>query len=101
MRVIVFFDLPSVTSIEKRAYRKFREFLIKNGFIMMQESVYSKVTLNTTAANSIMKNIRKNKPPSGLVQMLKITEKQYASMEFVIGENNSEYLDSDNRLVIL
>ena len=43
MRLILFFDLPSVDSKDLVEYRNFRRFLIKNGFIMMQESVYSKL----------------------------------------------------------
>ena len=46
MRVIVFFDLPVDTLEHKRAYRKFRKFLIEKGFLMMQESVYCKLALN-------------------------------------------------------
>ena len=43
MRMIVFFDLPTLTNEDKRNYRKFRKVLIKNGFIMLQESVYCKM----------------------------------------------------------
>ena len=68
---------------------------------MMQESVYSKLALNSTAANAVIANIRKNSPPAGLVQILTITEKQFSRIEFVIGEHSSEVLDSDERLVIL
>ena len=42
MRVIVFFDLPTLTLEDKKEYRNFRKFLLKRGFAMMQESVYSK-----------------------------------------------------------
>lgn len=101
MRVIVFFDLPVITPEERRDYRMFRKFLIKNGFIMLQESVYAKLAPNTTVANSVMGNVRKNKPAKGLIQMLTITEKQFSKMEFVLGENSSNIVDSDNRLVIL
>ncbi len=101
MRVIVFFDLPTTTKKDIREYTKFRKFLIRNGFIMLQESVYSKIALNTTAAEAIARNVRKNKPPSGLVQMLSITEKQFARMEFVVGESKTDVLDTDDRLVIL
>lgn len=100
MRVIVLFDLPSVTLAEKREYRRFRDFLLKNGFLMMQESVYTKLALNGTAANSIMQNVRKNKPSSGLVQMMAVTEKQFANMEIVVGSVSSSVLNSDERLVI-
>ena len=101
MRILVFFDLPVTTSENRREYTKFRKHLIKNGFIMMQESVYSKLALNSTAANAIVSNIRKNSPPAGLVQILTITEKQFARIEYVIGESSSEILDSDERLVVL
>ncbi len=42
MRMIVFFDLPTKTTADLREYRKFRKLLITNGFVMMQESVYTK-----------------------------------------------------------
>lgn len=101
MRVLVFFDLPVLTAAERREYVHFRKFLLKNGFIMVQESVYAKLALNTTAVNAIIGNVKKNKPPAGLVQLLTVTEKQYAKMDFIIGEKQSEILDSDERLVIL
>lgn len=68
---------------------------------MMQESVYCKLAQNSTAAEMIIDNVKKNKPNEGLVQMLKVTEKQYAKMEFIVGESRSEVLDSDERLVVL
>lgn len=100
MRVIVFFDLPTITSQDRREYTRFRKSLIKGGFLMMQESVYTKMALNKTVADSIMENIRKNKPPKGLVQMMTVTEKQFNRMEYVCGEFTSDVLCTDERLVI-
>lgn len=54
MRVIVFFDLPMGSISEKRIYTKFRRFLIKNGFLMIQESVYSKLALNGSAVKILL-----------------------------------------------
>lgn len=102
MRVLVFFDLPITTSENKRAYvKKFRKFLLKNGFMMLQESVYCKLALNGTAVKAIVDNVHKNKPEEGLVQLLSVTEKQYAKMDIIVGNIKSEVLDSDERLVIL
>lgn len=101
MRVLVMFDLPSVTREEKKEYRKFRRFLIKSGFIMMQESIYTKLTLNQNQSASIEKSIYLNKPKKGLVQMLTITEKQFAKIRYIVGENKSEFLDTDDRMIIL
>lgn len=101
MRVIVFFDLPIVTGEERRAYIQFRKFLLKSGFMMVQESVYCKLALNGSAVNAIVDNVKKNSPDKGLVQLLTVTEKQYSKMDLIIGDIKSEVLDSDERLVIL
>ena len=101
MRVVVFFDLPIVTAQEQRAYRTFRKFLLKSGYLMMQESVYCKLATNSATADAMIENIRKNRPPTGLVQVLKVTEKQYSHMEFIVGKSKSNVVDSDERLVIL
>lgn len=101
MRILVMFDLPVVTSAERREYTRFRKYLIKSGFLMMQESIYCKMSPNSILADAVIENVRKNKPERGLVQVLKVTEKQYAKMEFIVGEAKSEVLSSDDRLVIL
>lgn len=101
MRVIVFFDLPVVTTEDMREYRKFRKYLIKNGFIMVQESVYVKLAANSNTADAVSDNLRKNKPTNGLVQVLKVTEKQYNRMECIVGECKSDIIDTDERLIIL
>lgn len=101
MRVIVMFDLPVTTAAGRREAARFRKFLVKSGFLMLQESVYCKIAQNSTMGDSITENIRKNKPSNGLVQILKVTEKQYAKMEFIVGEHSSEVLNTDERLVIL
>ena len=101
MRVLVFFDLPVITDEIRRAYRNFRKFLLKNGFVMLQESVYSKLALNTTAVNAIVDNVHKNKPEEGLIQLLTVTERQYQKMDIIIGNIKNEILDSDERLVVL
>lgn len=69
--------------------------------MMLQESVYCKLALNGTVARGIIDNVHKNSPNEGLIQLLTITEKQYAKMEMIVGTLKSEILDSDERLVIL
>lgn len=68
---------------------------------MMQESVYSKLALNSTVVNSIVNGIKNNKPPEGLVQIITLTEKQFSKMEIITGEYKVNVLNTDERLVIL
>ena len=101
MRVIVFFDLPITTIQGIRAYTKFRRFLLKDGFIMMQESVYSKLAQNQLAANALISHIRKNSPDEGLIQILTVTEKQYSNMEMIIGNKKDDVINSSERMIVL
>lgn len=101
MRVIVMFDLPVLTSIQRKQYRDFRKELIKNGFLMMQESIYTKIALNQNSVNSVIHHIKKIKPLEGLVQILVITERQFARMEVLVGEVNTDIMNSDERILIL
>lgn len=101
MRVIVMFDLPTETSMARRHYRWFRKYLIDDGFVMMQESIYTKICLNMHAVKQVELNIEKNKPPKGLVQIMSVTERQFASMKLVVGELDETYIQNDARLVVL
>jgi CRISPR-associated protein Cas2 len=101
MRILLFFDLPTITNKDRVEYRKFRKYLIRSGFLMLQESVYAKLVLNATASNVMLASIKRNQPEKGLIQILVVTEKQFAKMEMLIGENQTSTLDSDERLVII
>ena len=101
MRVLVLFDLPTKTTKDRREYTAFRKFLIKSGFIMMQESVYSKIAVNQNAAAAVCESLKKKKPPAGIVEVLIITEKQFSKMEIIVGERKSDIIDTDERFLII
>lgn len=101
MRTIIFFDLPNVYSKDRRNYLTFRKFLINEGFIMMQESVYSKLVLNSQQSNALVERIRKKAPKKGIIQVMNVTEKQFAQIEFITGNGNDKIINSEERLVIL
>lgn len=101
MRTIVFFDLPNIYNKDKKNYIKFRKYLISEGFIMMQESVYSKLVLNTQQGKLLLERIRKNAPNKGIIQALTITERQYAQIEYIIGQSHSKIINSEDKLIVL
>lgn len=99
MRILVFFDLPVETQKNRHDYAVFRRYLIKNGFIMMQKSVYCKLALNNVTSKVIKDRLRQNVPPDGLVEILEITENQFSAIEYLLGQNQSNVEDSMDRLV--
>lgn len=85
MRLLVFFDLPVGTAAQRRSYARFRKFLEKSGYLMMQESVYVKLAINGRVADGLVAKLRENRPKEGLVQVLQVTERQFASIECITG----------------
>ncbi len=101
MRMIVFFDLPTLTSADMREYRKFRKLLLKDGFFMLQESVYCKMALNHNIVQRTRAYIKSNRPSSGVVQFLVVTEKQFSKMDYIVGKDTSSMLATDDRVTII
>lgn len=95
------FDLPTLTYSEQKEYRKFHDFLIKSGYIMMQFSVYCKLALNGSIVESEKGKLEKSKPSKGLVQVLVITEKQFSQITYLVGKKANKVEDSDKRILIL
>ena len=101
MRILVMFDLPTLTSEDRRNYRKFRKDLLKSGFYMLQESVYCRMVLNQSAENNVRSALKRMKPPSGSVMVLSVTEKQFAKIDYITGNIKTDVLTSDDRIIIL
>ncbi len=102
MRLIVFFDLPVNTAKQRHNYTRFRKYLLKNGYLMMQQSVYSKLALNDRISAGLIAKLRENRPPEGLVQVLKITERQYSTIVDITGSKKEDGTIEDlSELVII
>lgn len=101
MRLIVFFDLPMLTDKNRRDYVIFHRFLEKNGFIRMQNSVYTKLVINNVTSKAVKERIYKNLPPCGLIELLEITENQFSKIEYLSGQSQTEIIDSMDRIIEL
>lgn len=90
MRLVLFFDLPMKTKKEIRIYTHFRKYLIQNGYMMMQLSVYCKIFPNREAAVKHIDILRKNVPKEGQIRLLLVTEKQYSKIEIIVGGKSNQ-----------
>ncbi|MGG5357617.1 MULTISPECIES: CRISPR-associated endonuclease Cas2 [unclassified Enterococcus] len=101
MRMLLMFDMPTETADDRKSYRKFRKFLLNEGFIMHQFSVYSKLLLNGTASNAMVARLKQNNPKKGMITLLKVTEKQFSRMIYLNGEQDFSIGNTDSRIVFL
>lgn len=77
MWLFVFFDLPTNTKKERRTAQQFRKSLQKDGFTMMQFSVYTRHCASFESATVHINRVKSIVPRAGQVSILQITDKQY------------------------
>lgn len=80
MWLFVFFDLPTTTKKERRDATHFRKDLEKDGFTMMQFSVYIRHCGSKESMNTHIKRVKKFIPGAGQVSILSVTDKQYSEI---------------------
>lgn len=101
MRLIVFFDIPTKTKSDKRSAYSFRKFLLKDGYCMLQYSVYARVCNGMDAVRKHERRLNENLPDVGAVRMLVLTDKQYSSMKILVGTAKKEEKSGSNLLDII
>lgn len=92
MRLLVMFDLPVTGKEERKAAAQFRNFLLKDGYYMMQFSVYVRIGNGIDGVNKHKMRLLRELPRTGSVRSLVVTERQFENMEFLVGE---KVLDAD------
>lgn len=102
MRLLLFFDLPMVTKKDRRIYNHFRKYLLKNGFMMLQYSVYAKIFANRISLVQYTESLKRNLPSKGSIRIMSVTEKQYEKMLILVGGKTiQEENITDDPMVIL
>ena len=86
MWVIAMFDLPTDTPTARKAYARFRKELIKDGFTMMQYSVYIRHCASIENAKVHTARMGHRVPFAGEVRFLTITDKQFGRIETHVGK---------------
>ena len=103
MRMFVIFDLPTKTNEDIRIYTRFRKLLMKEGFIMVQYSVYSRFCRNDTEYMKYLRRVKTLAPQEhGSIRIFSLTERQYEKMHVISQRRKSdEELLSVNALVVI
>lgn len=85
MWLLVFFDLPTETKKDRRAYTDFRKGLLKDGFSMFQFSIYVRNCASMENADVHKKRVKAILPEKGQVGVMCVTDKQFETIEIFYG----------------
>ena len=78
--VLVFFDLPVGTPEERRDATNFRKDLLKDGYMMVQFSVYARPCGTADRVETQVRRLKTKIPPKGEVRGLMISDAQWGRM---------------------
>ena len=101
MWIFVLFDLPTYTKKDRKESARFRNNLIKDGFTMMQYSVYMRHCPSRENAEVHIKRVKSFLPPKGMVNILRVTDKQFGMMESFISKKKAPLPEESYQLEFL
>ncbi|MBI5866815.1 MAG: CRISPR-associated endonuclease Cas2 [candidate division Zixibacteria bacterium] len=90
MWLFAMFDLPVDTRAARRNYTRFRKDLLREGFHMLQFSVYARFCGCEERAHVIRTRVHAVLPPDGQVRFVMITDRQFGKMEVYEGKTRAE-----------
>jgi CRISPR-associated protein Cas2 len=103
MWLMLMFDLPTSSKKDRKRYQWFHKELEREGYMMLQYSVYGKIFSSSESAllgkkrikDFIDKNIK-----HGNIRILIFTDRQFANMEIIIGEKIDEEKNEPKQLLL-
>jgi CRISPR-associated protein Cas2 len=100
MWLIAMFDLPVETTENRRDYTRFRKALLKDGFMMLQYSVYARFIPSEEAAEAHRRTVKSCIPALGQVRLIAITDHQFARMEVFFGKRPRDPEDIPEQILL-
>jgi len=101
MWLMVFFDLPVRDPSQRKRATRFRNHLKRDGFMMLQLSVYARACRGQEAVEKHLRRLRANLPKEGSVRSLQVTDKQYSRMELLLGTSPKTERIGTTQLILL
>lgn len=100
MWIFVLFDLPVSTKEERKAATRFRNFLLKDGYVMIQFSVYVRICNGQERVDKHTIRLQSHVPARGNIRVFQITDKQYNRMKILVGTKKNDEKHKTEQLLL-
>lgn len=100
MWLFAMFDLPVVNAEARRRYTRFRTSLLKEGFSMLQFSVYARYCASEEKNDLLRQRLRRQLPSDGEVRLLSVTDRQFGKMDVFVGKKQCETEKKPEQLML-
>jgi CRISPR-associated protein Cas2 len=102
MRILVMLN-PTNKRGTKTAYTAFRKFLASDGYVLWGPEIYMRVVTNRKSADTHIRRLQNNHPDTGLIRILRLTEKQFSSIWNLTDtvDYQEEYVGANEIILVL
>lgn len=98
--ILVMYDMPVENTDDRRCYTKFRKFLLRNGYIAMQKSVYVKLLRSIARTNLEVAAVCSAAPSSGTINILPLTINSFNDLVSLGEQSFDMQFFSDDVIVV-
>ena len=100
MWLFAMFDLPVDEPVLRKEYAQFRKSLLKEGFTMLQYSVYVHYVASEEAEQVYRGKVQASLPSHGQVRVISLTDRQFEKMEVFVGKKRERAEDPPHQLML-
>ena len=100
MWLFTLFDLPVGSTSARRAYTRFHHALIRQGFTMLQFSVYARYCASEEKSDAVKSKLQPYLPSAGQVRLVAITDHQFGKMLVFEGKKRGHPEDPPEQLLL-
>jgi len=100
MWLFAMFDLPVDQPELRHEYAKFRKALLRQGFSMLQYSVYVHYVASEASDEALRKKVHAALPSHGQVRLVSVTDRQFEKMEVYVGKKRERVEDPPHQMML-
>ena len=100
MWLFAMFDLPVDKPELRHEYAKFRRALLRQGFTMLQYSVYVRYVASEESDEAYRKKVYGALPSHGQVRLVSVTDRQFEKMEVYVGKKRERVEEPPHQLML-
>jgi len=100
MWLFAMFDLPVDEPALRKEYSQFRKTLLKEGFTMLQYSVYVHYVASEEAEQAYRNRVHQALPSHGQVRLVSLTDRQFEKMEVYVGKKRERAEDPPHQMML-
>ncbi len=101
MMLLIMFDLPRDTALDRKAATNFQKRLIRLGFTMKQYSVYEREMRSSKNVDRLIEIIKSELPKEGSITLYQLPNDVNNKQIIILGSGEVHYVKTGPKIIIV